>query len=73
MNVKYRYDIPSIETVEDAPHSSDVAVAGGRARQEARALPSQGLAWAASAQPALSAKPGWRFDSCDTISSVLRS
>jgi hypothetical protein len=29
MNVKYRYDIPSIETVEDAPHSSEVAVAGG--------------------------------------------
>jgi hypothetical protein len=29
MNVKYRYDIPSIETVEDAPHSSDVAVARG--------------------------------------------
>jgi hypothetical protein len=50
MNVKYRYDIPSIETVEDAPHSSDAAVAGGRARQEARALPSQGLAWTAFAR-----------------------
>ena len=44
MNVKYRYDIPSIETVEDAPHSTDVAVA------EARALPSQGLAWTAFAR-----------------------
>ena len=48
MNVKYRYDIPSIETVKDAPRSSDVAVASGRARQEARALPSQGLALAAA-------------------------
>jgi hypothetical protein len=28
-NAKYRYDIPRIETVEDAPHSSDVAVASG--------------------------------------------
>jgi hypothetical protein len=49
-NAKYRYDIPRIETVEDAPHSSDVAVASGRDRQEARALPSQGLAWTAFAR-----------------------
>ena len=44
MNVKYRYDIPSIETVEDAPHSSESQW------QEARALPSQGLAWTAFAR-----------------------
>jgi hypothetical protein len=67
MNVKYRYDIPSIETVEDAP------IPPTSQWQAARALPSQGLAWTALPEPALSAKPGWRFDGFATICSVLRS
>ena len=58
MNVKYRYDIPSIETVEDAPHSSDVAVARGASI----AQPGFGLDSVCPSQH-YQRSPGWRFDS----------